>query len=175
MKSKTKKQPLPIYARIESRRTELGLSVNGLARRSGISYSTLQDLLSHKTRYPRVDTLQTIARALDAPAAYFIGELDVIAPNPADLRLAFLDELEPTLRDAALTYELSFVDVCVLYGVGACLAACGKATPETPEAWLALLRSVCPTPTTATPKRTRFSKSKPAAKRAPRPRSGRGH
>lgn len=46
---------------------EQGLSLNGLAIKSEIAYSTLHDIVNRKAKNPRIDTVNKIANALKIP------------------------------------------------------------------------------------------------------------
>lgn len=49
---------------IKVERMKAGLSQNELARRSGVKQSVISDIESGKTKQPRVDTVQQIAKVL---------------------------------------------------------------------------------------------------------------
>lgn len=59
---------------IAEMRKEQGLSQNQLAKLSGVPQSVICDIESGKTKAPRIDTLISIARALDTTVTNLIEE-----------------------------------------------------------------------------------------------------
>lgn len=59
---------------ITEMRKEQGLSQNKLAKLSGVPQSVICDIESGKTKAPRIDTLISLAKALDTTVASLIEE-----------------------------------------------------------------------------------------------------
>ena len=59
---------------IRELREKKGWSQIELARRSGVTQSAISDIESAKTKNPRIDTMDAIARALNVPIARLINK-----------------------------------------------------------------------------------------------------
>ena len=65
-----------IVSRMRAKMRERRLSAVELAEVSGLNYTGVHDIYQGKSRFPRIDTLAAIARALGVSVAWLIGEVD---------------------------------------------------------------------------------------------------
>lgn len=99
MASETPTQTLsPIAARIEAARQARGMSQAELSVRAGLSQSTLNDLVRHPDRSPRVTTVEQIAKVLKVPVAHILG-LEVVS-EPSELQEVSASDLDGRVQRA---------------------------------------------------------------------------
>jgi transcriptional regulator with XRE-family HTH domain len=84
---------------IKRGRTEQGLSLNGLARLSGVAKGYLSQLENNQAPRPSATTLYKIAEALGTSVAELLGDDEPQSPEPPPLKILpslqqFLDEQE---------------------------------------------------------------------------------
>jgi transcriptional regulator with XRE-family HTH domain len=60
---------LPLAAIVKARREQLALSLRGLDKLSGVSYSTIANIEAGKTKRPGEDVLRGLAAGLDMPVS----------------------------------------------------------------------------------------------------------
>jgi DNA-binding Xre family transcriptional regulator len=87
-----------LQSEIERRMKVLGWSGRKLSAKSGINETGIKAILSGKSKHPRSDTLENIARALGCTVADLTGEHDRMpglhrAKGPTSTRLLVIDEL----------------------------------------------------------------------------------
>ena len=97
-----------IGERIKKRREQLGLQLNELAEKIGISASGLSQIEKSKS-YPSIVTLKNIAEKLHTTVGELIGENDSLANNPVVYHsdIKFIDQN----RSGTMFYLLSQNDV----------------------------------------------------------------
>ena len=93
-------EPAGVGARVRALRAERGLSLSELARRAGVGKATLSGLEAG-TRNPTLDTLHTVAAALDVPLTALLS-----APASAIRGAAVEMDLLRVFDDGPATYEL---------------------------------------------------------------------
>ena len=87
-------------ARIRARREALGLTQAALAERAGVT-SNYVGVLERGLKLPTLDTLITLAKALETSPADLLGDVGVKDPWVADV-LAVASSVPDSLRDLAL-------------------------------------------------------------------------
>ena len=65
---------MTVARNIETAMTERGLNAASLARLAGINYTGIYDILSGKSRSPKIETVQKVARALNLPVSMLFEE-----------------------------------------------------------------------------------------------------
>ena len=105
--------------RLKKRKSEIGITFDELAEKTGISRRAICALFSGKTENPRIDTVQAIERALGlAPTfteeerALGLSESNLIAMSDKDRRrfhiLAFADE---TLGEDFVDAQIDLLEI----------------------------------------------------------------
>lgn len=95
-----------VAANIETAMSRRGINPAELARRAGINPTGVYDILSGKSRSPRLDTIGKIARALSVPVAFLFEEY---ADDDLRARLmSVVDGLPPDERKRLLLVAQSW-------------------------------------------------------------------
>lgn len=87
-----------VSERIRSRRKELGLSAEDVAKLIGVSPSTVYRYESSEIENMGIDKLEPIAKALRTNSAYLLGWSETSAP-PADEFMTKLETLSNDMTD----------------------------------------------------------------------------
>ena len=69
-----------LQAELRRRMTECGFNQKSLARTAGLNETAVRDILKGRSRSPRIDTLEALARVLDCSVIHLTGGKD--APKP---------------------------------------------------------------------------------------------
>jgi transcriptional regulator with XRE-family HTH domain len=80
---------MTIAANLQDAMARKGLNAAEVARRAGINSSGVYDILSGRSRSPRLDTIHKIADALRVPVASLFEEKRI-----SELRAAIIDAIE---------------------------------------------------------------------------------
>ena len=95
----------PFGERIRERRKELGLSLEELAARTGLTASFLS-LIERNINNPSLDSLYRIAEALDAPPFHFSAEDTMMSMLPANPVVRRDERIQITFPPGDVTSEL---------------------------------------------------------------------
>lgn len=68
---------------IEKRMKVLGLNAKSLSKKAGLNDTAIRDIVEGRSKNPRHDTVQKIARALGCTASDLLGERPALAPSRA--------------------------------------------------------------------------------------------
>ena len=80
--------------RLEKRISDLGLTQEQAAERSGVGLRRLQRALaSTDEKPPKLDLVVSLAKGLDTSVGYLSGETDNPAPPPSEERLSFIEKI----------------------------------------------------------------------------------
>ncbi|MGB4101634.1 MAG: helix-turn-helix transcriptional regulator [Alphaproteobacteria bacterium] len=77
-----------------------GMNPRQLSLMAGLNPTAVRDMLSGRARYPRYDTLQALARALDTTPAYLMGDQNA-HQEPGTEQLDLLTEIIARLQEVA--------------------------------------------------------------------------
>lgn len=95
----------PFGERIRERRKELGLSLEELAARTGLTASFLS-LIERNINNPSLDSLYRIAEALDVPPFYFSADELSASPVPSNPVVRHDERVQITFPPGDVTSEL---------------------------------------------------------------------
>ena len=91
-------------ARMEHRRTELGLRLSDVAAAVGVAPSTIQRYEKGNFQKVKLPVIEAIAAALKVDPRWLLGETEELLPAPAvtdaDIKAAFFSGADPTLTPA---------------------------------------------------------------------------
>lgn len=105
---------------VRARRIEVGMSATELARRTGVTASTITRLEAGESAAPRAETIRNVALALGLPITDLLANADYLDPGDLPSITPYLRTRYGYLSDSAQAeIARSFRDITARYGYDA--------------------------------------------------------